>query len=559
MTRRELIFLAVLAVGIASVWMWRAYSPERTPAVPAEASAAYYPEDAVAYASLSLDPTGGQLEYMTEVVEFFHEFEAVGEWVTHAETLLVNAMGTDFDGIGAWIGSELSAAIFDLGDGRPGLALAVDVADQDAAGEFLAGWIEGREADGSGSFERLVVSEGVIWLGDGPGGWMAEEVYALSADLMLFSTDRGLIGEVLDHASGEESRSLAANPTFLEARSAAPDQRFASAYLDYGRMRELIGDGVGEGGCSGTFRAPGWMMASAGWVDGGLVLDLVMPDVTSWWTGTSGEATAAAVPAGSFGFVSVGFDPDLDRWRDLLDACELGTFLPDGGFLGMPQTDGGAVLDEDATVTDALDAVLAAVEMGIGLDLEQDLFDHLGGELVVAVHPSDRQDAFIDGVALLSHRPLSGRALAETLDSLVAGIPMGVLAEEVDVGAGRPARVVEVGEQLSVGYMVHAGYLTLGTSVEALRSIADAQVAGRGRTADTDRYLRTVGHISYDPRLLAYVDLETIFDHVDPLEMGTPEALIEVLTEGFSALALGVGTDGDHSRATFVLSTFPDG
>ncbi|MDE0290754.1 MAG: DUF3352 domain-containing protein [bacterium] len=364
MTRRELIFLAVLAVGIASVWMWGAYSPDRTPAAAAEASAAYYPEDAVAYASLSLDPTGGQLEYMTEVVEFFHEFEAVGEWVTHAETLLVDAMGTDFEGIGAWIGSELSAAIFDLGDGGPGLALAIDVTDQAAAGEFLARWIERREEDGSGSFERLAVSEGVIWLGDGPGGWMEEEVYALSADLMLFSTDRGLIEEVLDHASGEESRNLAANPTFLEARLAAPDQRFASAFLDYGRMRELIGDGVGEGGCSGTFRAPGWMMASAGWVDGGLVLDLVMPDVTSWWTGTSGEATAAAVPAGAFGFVSVGFDPELDRWRDLLDACELGVLLPDGGFLGAPQMDRGAVLDEDATAADALDAVLAAVEDG---------------------------------------------------------------------------------------------------------------------------------------------------------------------------------------------------
>lgn len=559
MTRRELIFLAVLAVGIVSLWTWRAYSPERTPAVPTEASASYYPEDAVAYASLSLDPTGGQLEYMTEVVEFFHEFEAVAEWVNHAETLLVDAVGTDFEGVGAWTGSELSAAIFDLGDGRPGLALAVDITDQNAAGEFLARWIERREADGSGSFERLAVGEGVMWLGAGPGGWMEEEVYALASDLMLFSTDRDLIREILDRASGEESRSLADNPTFLEARSAAPDQRFASAYLDYGRMRELIGDGVGEGMCSGTFRAPGWMMASAGWVEGGLVLDLVMPDVTSWWTGTSGPATAAAVPAGSLGFVSLGFDPDIDRWRGILDACELGTLLPDGGFLGLPQMEGVAVLDEGATVADALDVVLAAVEMGFGLDLEQELFDHLGGELVVAVHPSDREAAFIDGVALLSHRPLSGPALADTLDALVAGIPVGVIAEEVDVGAGRPARIVEVGEHFSVGYMVHAGYLTLGTSVEALRSVADAQVAGRGRLADTDRYRRTVGHISYDPRLLAYVDLETIFDHMDPLEMGIPEGPIEVLTEGFSALALGVGTDGDRTRATLVLSLFPAG
>jgi len=193
-TRRELIFLAVLAVGIASVWMWGAYSPDRTPAAAAEASAAYYPEDAVAYASLSLDPAGGQLEYMTEVVEFFHEFEAVGEWVTHAETLLVDAMGTDLEGIGAWIGSELSAAIFDLGDGGPGLALAIDVTDQAAAGEFLARWIERRE---QGHAEDASVAVGVERLGEPVVvGTQAGEAELVAAALLeVLVGDAGDVGE----------------------------------------------------------------------------------------------------------------------------------------------------------------------------------------------------------------------------------------------------------------------------------------------------------------------------------------------------------------------------
>ena len=562
MTRREAVFLALLVAAVASVWIWRVQSSERSDdlaAAGAEASAAYYPDDAVAYAWMSLEPADGQLEYMTDMVEWILEFEEVRELADRVDAMLVGATGSDFESLGAWIGAELSAAVFDLGEGRPGLAVTVEVADRDAAGEFLARWIERREADGSGSFERFAVSEGVIWQVDGAGGWMEEEVYALSADLMVFATDRGLIRDVLDHASGEEGRTLAASPTFLEARSAAPDQRFASAYLDYGRMREMMGDGVGEGMCSGTFRAPGWMMASAGWVEGGLIFELVMPDVTSWWTETSGEASTAVVPVGALGFVSVGFDPDIDRWRDVLDACEMGVLLPDGGIPGLSQLGDGIGLDDDATLADALDLALGVIEMGVGLDPEQDLFDHLGGELVLVVHPSEREEAFVEGVAALSYRPLSGARLTGTLDDLVAGIPMDLAWEEVDVGAATPARIVSVGDQFSLGYMVHGGFLTLGTSTEALEATVEVQAGRRDRIAGTDEFRRTAGRIPYDPRLLAYVDLERVMDELDAGAMGVGKELPEVLVEGLGALALGVGTDGDYSRATLVLSLLPSG
>ena len=561
MTRREVIFLTVLAVGIASVWIWRVDSTERSAdmaATRAEASAAYYPDDAVAYAWLSLTPSGAQPEYMTELVDRFYQFEGIREWVTHAETMLADATGSNFESIGAWMGTELSAAIFDLGDGQPGLAVTVEVADQDAAGEFLARWIERREEKTSEPFERFVVGDDVIWLGGGDG-WMEEQVYALAGGVMVFATDWGLLREILAHVDGEQRQTLAAGTKFLEARSAARDGRFASVYLDYGRMRELVGDGPGVGVCSGVpFTPPDWLMASAGWVDSGLIFDVVAPDVTSWWTDTSGEATSEVVPAGALGFVSVGFDPDIDRWRDVLDGCELGALLPDGGFFGLPGPDDGPMLDGDATVADALDLALGAIEMGIGLDLEQDLFDHLGGELIVAVHPSVGEDSLIEGVAALSYHPLSGYELTRTLDALAADISMGVASEQVDVGAANPGRMVRLGESFSLGYVVHGGYLTLGTSVEALRATVDVQTGRGDRLADSGKYQGTVGHLTYDPRLLAYIDIEQIIDHMDHREIGMSEGVAEVLTEGLSALALGVGTDGDHSRATLILLFLPE-
>ena len=562
MNRREVIFLTLLAMAIASVWVWRVGSTERSAdmaAAKAEASAAYYPDDAVAYAWLTLDPPGDQHSDMVSLLGRFSGLVEIRDMLDVGDEMPGAAFEDIFGEIGAWIGTEVSVAVFDLGEGRPGLAAAVEVGDQDAAGEFLASWIEHREEKTSKPFERFTVDQGEIWLGDG-NGWMEEQVYALADDLMVFATDWGLLRNVLDHVDGEQGSTLATSAKFQEARSAAPDRRFASVYVDYGRMTELMGGRPDIGVCSGDrFAAPGWLMASAGWVDRGMVVELVTPDVTSWWTDTSAHATAEVVPADSLGFVSIGFDPDIDSWREVLDECDIAALLPDGELFGRSLADDVSTLDEGATLADTLDLVLGVVEGGVGLDLEEDLFDHLGGQLVVAVHGWDREDSFTEGVAALSYRPLSGHELTETLDDVAAGIPsfMGTVLEQVDVGAANPATVIEGGRPFSFGYVLHDGFLTLGTSVEALEATVEVQGGKRDRLADTDEYRRTVGHISYDPHLLAYVDIERTIDSIEPSGIGVDADLYEVLSEGLSAIAIGVGTDRDYSRATLVLSLFP--
>ena len=560
MNRREVIAVTLAAVAIAAVWAWRVQTSERSTSsmARAEASASYYPDDAVAYAWLTLAPSGDQAEDMMNLVEGFYEFEGIREVVSAAEEMLLAATGSDFEDFGAWMGTEMSAAAFDLGDGEFGVAATVGVGDREAADEFLMSWIEQRESQGSASFERYMVGDDAIWVGDG-NEWMGEEAYARVGDLLMFATDRDLLGDVLDRVGGANPRTLATDRKFLEARSAAPDRRFASVYLDYGRMSGLMGSGSGVGVCSGElFAAPDWLMASAGRVDRGLVIDLVTPDVTSWWTDTSGDATAAVVPADALGFVSIGFDPDIDHWREVLGECEIAALLPDGELFGRPLDENGTRLDDGATLADALDLVLGIVDGGVGLDLEEDLFDHLSGELVVMARGSDMGADSVEGAAVVSYRFGREDTLAETLDTLVGRIaPLGAAAKEVDVGAENAGWMIEGRQPFSFGYVLHDGYLTFGTTVEALEAIVAVQGGERDRLADTDEYRRTVGHISYAPQLLAYLDLERIIGKLDLDDMGFDNGLYEVLSEGMSAVAIGVGIDGDYSRATFVLSLFP--
>lgn len=558
MIRREMIAVALVAAAIGSVWVWRVFSEDRSASVTrAEESASYYPEDAVAYAWLTLEPGEGPAGNLLSVLGQFDGLEGVPGSAGEDEGMLLDDFGTVLGELGSWMGTEMSAGVVDLEDGEIGVAVTVGVRDREAAGEFLESWLQHQGEGASTSFERHVVDDGVLWVGGG-NEWMEEQAYAQTGDLLLFATDRGLLEEVLERVGGDHHETLASAERFEEARAAARDGRFASAYVDLERLAGRM-DNPDRSFCSGTlFERPGWLMVSADWVGDGLVVDLAMPDVTSWWTDTSADVTDAVVPADALGFVSMGFDPDIDRWRDVLDECEVAGLIP-GGYLFEPSGREERGLEQDATLADALDLALGFVDLGTGLDLEADLFDHLGGQLVVAAHSPGREGALFEGVAAMSHRPLSGDALAGTMEGIAGGVSRlaGVSLSPVDLGAARPANIMEDGKPLSFGYVLHDGFLTFGTSAEALETTVAVQEGTRDQVSENDRYRRTVEHISYDPLLLAYVDLAAVLDLVGDARMGIDEGMFGMLSRLLGPTALAVGTDGDYSRATLVLSISP--
>ena len=553
-----MIAIGLAAVAIASVWAWRAYRADPPGSVtPAEASASYYPEDAVAYVWLDLAAGEGPFADLPSMLGLFDELDGTRGSAGEEAGTLPGAIGTILGELGNWIGTEVSGALVDLEDGEIGMAVTVGVSDGDAAAEFLQSWLRKQEESASTSFERRVVNEVVLWVGGG-NGWMEEQAYAQVGDLLLFGTDSLLLEQILGRIDGDHPETLGSTRRFEEARTAARDGRFASAYVDLAWLAGQMGD-PDRSLCSGVpFDTPEWLMVSADWIGDGLVVDLVTPDVTSWWTDTSADVTEAIVPAGALGFVSIGFDPDIDRWREVLDGCEIAGLIPGGYLFDPPSDEFGGGLDQGATLADALDLALGFVDLGTGLDPETDLFDHLRGQLVIAAHSPDREGSSVEAVAALSYRPLSANALAGTMDGIAGGVTSltGVSLHQLDPGAGRPARLMEDGTP-SLGYLLHGGFLTIGTGTDALETTVAVQLGTREPVSDTDRYRRTVEQISYDPLLLAYVDLATVIDRIGSAGTGPDDGLLSMLSRWLGPMALAVGTDGDYSRATLVLTLQP--
>ncbi|MXY76152.1 MAG: hypothetical protein F4Y40_03595 [Acidimicrobiia bacterium] len=553
-----MIAIALVAAAIASVWVWRALVTDPPGSVtPAEASASYYPDETVAYVWLDLGTGESPSGIIPLLFDQFDDLGGVGGPAGEGDRPLPDAIGTVLGELGTWMGTEVSAALVDMEDGEVGLAVTVGVGDREAAAEFLQRWLRKQEERTSTSFERRVVNDAVIWVGGG-NGWMGEQAYAQAGDLLLFGTDSGLLEEILERIDGDHPETLASNRRFGEARAAARDGRFASAYVDLDWIAGRMGD-PDRSPCPGVpFDTPEWLMISADWIGDGLVVDLATPDVTSWWTDTSADVTDAIVPADALGFISVGFDPDIDRWREVLGGCDIAGLIPGGYLFDPPPGEDGGGFDQDATLADALDLALGFVDLGTGLDLEADLFDHLGGQLVIAARSPDGEGSSVEVVAALSYRPLSANALAATVDGIAGGVTSltGVSLHRLDSGADRPAGVMEDGKP-SFGYAIHGGFLTFGTGTDAIENTVAVQQGTRGRISDTDRYRRTVEHISYDPLLLAYVDLASVIDRIGSAGTGSDDGLLSMLSRWLGPMALAVGTDGDYSRATLVLTLQP--
>ena len=569
--RGAVIFVSIVTALVVGSALYAATRVAPWGTSPPEHSARYYPPDVVAYLWLTLSPSGNQRTYMTETWEQFDQMPGFRRWLDRVEEEINRETRIDISQVGDWFGGEVSAALFDVDvdGGRVDGAITVAVRDRIAAAGFLAEWLEYLGAEHSTSFVREPVNGYEAWMGED-----GEQFYALTGDLLVAASTRRSLEQVLERASGDHPRTLDSDEDFARARAALPDRRFASFYVDYGRVVDIIGNGWGGDGrggdvCGGgLFETPDRVMGSAGWVDRGLVVEVMTPTVIDWWVDPTdlGES-ADLLPADSLGFVAATFDPDVDNWRDSLGRCSVADLVRGrndrSGWFDLWSADDAPEPGAGASLADLLDLGLWAVEQMVGFDPEEDLLDHLRGDVVVAVHDvdldSDLSGNPVDGVAILSYRPGREEELATTVGSLFESVvsPTGESPERIEVGADNDAHILrQTGSALSPGYVLHDGYLTLATSEKALEISVALQERRGDRLSGTDEYRRTVGYLPGSLFFLAYVDFQRVIDELNPAHLD--EDLRDVLSEGLSAVAVGSTTDNGYTRVSVVLTLLPD-
>ena len=570
------IAIVVFAATGAAIYFGLAL-PSRTEP---EASAEYYPPNVLAYSWMTLNPGNGQRDHMLDMFRRFEEMSGFEDATDDVMDEFESETGINFEAdVMTWIGFDMSAALMDIDIDAETVELGATIAVRDgqAASDFMDDWLAYMEESSDADFDRDSEGDFTIWEDES-----AYQVYALSDDLLVFATTRDTLDDMLERVAGDSDGSLATDEDFQQARAALPDRRFASMYLDVEEATAAATDSLGAlTGFSVTdplnvcpalsTEAPGWIAGSAGWVERGVVLDLISPSMGGGWQLDAPELADAAklLPDDTLGFFSVSFDPVLDHYRENLRGCTL-LELMDGLSGGTDEfgdemiDDLGLGLDADSTLADVLDAGLDMVEDQMGIDLESDLLDHLSGQFIVSVGDFDFQAVMdapeensVDAVVILSYRDGHSQALLDSLNSLVVEI-LGEGLDRVDVGADHDARIFPIEDTgYAPGYALHDGYLMFVTTEEALKAVIARQNGEGDNLSSQAEYIRAIGLLPESGRARMYVALNRIVDGIDWREAGLTRDEYELLS-ALSAVAASAGSDGGFDRFTLALTLFPE-
>lgn len=483
--RRRALVAGAAVAGLALVGggVWAAVSFFGTGPQPAEA----LPDSTLGYASIDLDPSGGQ---KIEAIKMLRKFPAIEDEIDldtddDLREKLFTELGLDDecegldyqDDIEPWLGDRAAVAAIDLGEEQPTFAGVLQVKDAAAAEEGLAK---------------------IRACGSGDGGFSIEGEWAVVAET----------GSIADQVVAETAKgSLADDPQYQKWTDEVGDAGVVNLYAapEAGRyFAESVGNIFALSGYAGTAgtdsatscaydstMSPEEMDEAMAECEDSLGHSLAMPEpevpdeLTEALEDFDGLAVALRFDdgglelefAGDAGLAESAL-PDSDGADDVLStlpedtAVAVGVGFVDGWF--------GDVLDTMVELSGAgsVDELIAEAEAETGLELPDDV-ETLAGESAALAIGSDFDVEEMVNSSDASGIPIGVKikgdpaAIEEVLDKLRAQMPAG----EVELVSESDGDIVAVGpDAFYVSSLVDDGGLG---DVEAFRDVVDeAEDAG---------------------------------------------------------------------------------
>ena len=564
--------IAFVALAGAAIYFRLLPSPlERS--APPERSARYYPEDALAYFWLSLNPGGSQRQYMLDIWNRLEEYSAFQDWKKDARNLVLDETGVGQDeNIFSWVGAEISIGIMgvEIVDGNFeelefDAVLTVDVRDPGIARDFLAVWVAYMEEDGE-VFKRRSVGDFDMWISERNG-----EAFALSDDIFVAASAEWALDEVVRRIRGEgEDDMLLGSARFEAARASLPTLRFSSAYVSGDRIVSVLHAAEDSSALGASFHdaLPDWIAGSAGWMERGLVLDLVTP-LNSDSPGDERRLTDVArlVPQDTMVLLAFAFNPEVQSWRDVLSEYDLSGLSDEVGS-GSEIPRGLPFSPANLNFAHMLDFGLLGFDIMTGIDLEHDFFAHLDGEFALSVREFDYAAALddpevpaIDAAMLLSYSDEGEHALEDTMKDFADWLQTFEEFEidKADIGAEKETVLFRSDDlPYSPGYAMNDGYLTLGSTAAMLEQSVRLQNGEGLGLATQNEYLRAVEAVGEPKDMLLYMDIHSLMGLASDELLDFTDDQIELLQEALGSLTAVTSDAGAHSRVRVALMLFPE-
>jgi hypothetical protein len=495
---------------------------------PSNETIAFVPENAVAYAHVTLKGSSHQAELGRELRDEIPEFLSIAQEATSA---LPSPSGKPVDVAGAvlpWAEDDLALLLIPAPNKTTAPAFIAGIGDEEKADEFVTsiappGMPQGTEQDGSA-------------LSVYPGGFATAKV----SGQLLFGSEAAVRAAL---ATQSETLPQLEDSGLNASRDALPDVRVAEVYVSGVGVQRFLAGRQGLPAQLDTFvdyGATTGMAASARLRDDGIEIDLVseldpkleeqsptvFADLPRFDPELAGEAGTRAI-----GYVGVGeLGPGLNR--------ALAAAGPGGqGLAG------------------ALRALARGLQQDAGVDLFQDLLPALGGQAALVAEPTDAvpyASLIVDGI----DETKANDALARLQRPLLRGLGTGgpqiptFRAEEVD---GVTVHSVQVSASVNLSYSIFDRKLVISTQPAGID-----QVRGGGdNLAGTSGYEDATDPLPDSVSALVFLNLEELFGLRAVQETLAVNPLYASLSEDishFGSLALAVRGSDDRLRTELFLA-----
>ena len=407
---RKGVFIAGGVIGLAAVGAgaWAAWSFLTTGPQPAEA----LPASTLAYASVDLDPSGGQKVEALRTLNKFPAFEdEVGIGADDdvrkvlVEKILEDApcegltWADDFE---SWLGDRAAVAAVDVGEEEPEVVFVVQVKDADAAEDGLTAIKQCSSHTAQGA-EVPDSSE------ESDGGWVIE------GDWAVVSESEATAQKVVDAA---QDGSLADDEEFQRWTGEAGDAGVATLYAGP-EAGDWVADHAGEflgfpfGGstdcASGSVSSDGDVMEFDGCADEGQSEEStdeeILPEgfeqklrdfeglavTVRFDDGAIEVETAGDADLLGHGLLGTGAGADVMSTLPSDTTAAFGVGFDDGWFTSLMEYTAPYIGD-----TDDIDELMAQMEDESGLELPEDVETLLGESAVLSVGSDFDPDSFFE-------------------------------------------------------------------------------------------------------------------------------------------------------------------
>ncbi len=431
----------------------------------ADAMVSFAPSDTAVYANLDLQPSGGQLLSLNDILGKFPGLSGgsrdatINQWLDSG----LAQSGLSHRDVRSWLGSQLSLIVLRGSDAATPAEVSLLASTNDSAAQamfatFKSGPVGTTQRWTSANYDGVTVHAG-----QDPSG--ATDIWAISAHTVIVGTSETAVDEVIDTSQGKHA-GLASEADYTAVQARVPADRLAFLYLDVPRLGALIPSAGSLGvssalsGYAGIGEA---VVASSSGITVTGTINFDPAKLSAAARATLGVAAhtngaLAYIPGDAFGFVTLVGLPQTLKSLVSLAVPGLGA-------------SGSQALDQ-LGITGA-SGIISHFTGDAGVEVEQLPGAHVpSGALLIATDSSTAAQSFLDQLATTLCSAAQGCGSSAATQQTYKGVTIS----SITIGGADAS-------QLSPSWAVDGGWAIVASTPAEVRAIIDAKRGGNITTS----------------------------------------------------------------------------